>query len=399
MRAYLVGGAVRDRLLGLPRSDCDWLVTGADEARLEAAGYRRVGQEFPVFLHPVTAEEYALPRGASRGLASAQAQVEADLRQRDLTINAIALDPEGRYLDPLGGRKDLEARLLRHTPAFAEDPLRVLRLARLATRLLPFGFRIADETAQLVESMVAAGDLDRLVPERVWAEMLRALQSDSPQHFFHTLQQLGALRKVLPELAQLFGVPQPARHHPEIDCGIHSLMVLEMAARLSPDPAIRFAALLHDLGKGTTPRNEWPRHHGHEQRGAGLVEQRCKALRTPNHFRQLACQVARYHTHCHRALELKAGTLLRLLMSLGAVNQPPRLEPFLIACEADARGRAGFQESAYPQADYLRAACQAAFRVDSAALAAGAEGRDQIPQILFQARSRAIAACRDAWRT
>ena len=394
MHAYLVGGAVRDRLLGLPRSDCDWLVTGADEARLEAAGYRRVGQEFPVFLHPVTAEEYALPRGSSRDLDDPRAQVEADLRQRDLTINAIALTPEGDYIDPLGGRRDLERRLLRHTPAFAEDPLRVLRLARLAARLQPFGFRIADETTRLVQALVSAGALERLVAERIWGEMLRALQADAPQHFFHTLQQLSALGAVLPELARLFGVPQPAAHHPEIDTGIHSLMVLEMAARLSPDPAVRFAALLHDLGKGSTPRDRWPSHHGHEQRGAKLVQQRCNALRTPNRFRQLARQVAEFHTHCHRALELKPGTLLKLLMTLGAVNQPQRLEPFLLACEADARGRLGFQESAYPQADYLRVACHAAGQVDSATLAAGAERREQIPQILFQARSRAIANCR-----
>ncbi|MCW8908423.1 MAG: multifunctional CCA addition/repair protein [Sedimenticola sp.] len=394
MRAYLVGGAVRDRLLGLPHSDNDWLVTGVSEAQLEAAGYRRVGQDFPVFLHPVTAEEYALPRGASRELEEAQAQVEADLLQRDLTINAIAQDPDGHYIDPLGGRDDLQARRLRHTPAFAQDPLRVLRLARLATRLLPFGFRIADETADQVAGMVATGDLDQLVPERVWAEILQALQADTPQHFFRTLQQLGALRPVLPELARLFGVPQPAAHHPEIDTGIHSLMVLEMAARLTPDPAVRFAALMHDLGKGTTPRDRWPSHHGHEQRGARLVQKRCSALRTPNRFRQLASQVAEYHTHCHRALELKPGTLLKLLMALGAVNQPRRLEPFLIACEADARGRKGFAESPYPQADYLRSACRAACQVDSATLAASAESGEDIARILFQARSRAIAACR-----
>lgn len=397
MRAYLVGGAVRDQLLGLPRSDRDWLVTGVSEGQLVAGGFRRVGQEFPVFLHPVSAEEYALPRGASRDLGEEQAQVESDLLQRDLTVNAIAQAPDGRYIDPLNGRSDLQARLLRHTPSFAQDPIRVLRLARLSARLLPFGFRIADETAGLVQSMLSAGDLDQLVPERVWAEILRALQADNPHHFFHTLHKLGALHPILPELERLFGVPQPALHHPEIDSGIHSLMALEMAARLTPDPATRLAALLHDLGKGSTPRERWPSHHGHEQQGAKLVEQRCNALRTPNHFRRLACQVAEYHTHCHRALQLKPGTLLKLLMALGALRQPRLLEPFLVACEADARGRSGFQESAYPQADYLRAACRAACQVDSKAVAARAERQQQIPGMLFQARSQAIAACRASW--
>lgn len=394
MRAYLVGGAVRDRLLGLPVKDRDWLVTGVGEAQLEAAGYRRVGQEFPVFLHPHSAEEYALPRGESHRLEGERAQVEQDLRQRDLTLNAIALDPEGHYIDPLNGLRDLEDRLLRHTPTFAEDPIRILRLARLSARLLPFGFRIAGETRDLVAAMISAGDLNAPVPERVWAEILRALQDDSPAHFFRTLQQLGALHPILPELARLFGVPQPALHHPEIDTGIHSMMVLEVASELTPEPATRFAALLHDLGKGSTPREQWPRHHGHELRGAKLVRRRCDALRTPKRFVQLACHVAEYHTHCHRALALKPGTLLKLLMSLGAVSQPRRLEPFLIACEADARGREGFRDSPYPQADYLRAACHAACGVDSAAIAAHATQPQEIAEMLFQARSRAIAECR-----
>lgn len=397
MQAYLVGGAVRDQLLGLPVCDRDWLVTGATAAQLMAQGYRRVGQDFPVFLHPQTAEEYALPRGDGHP-GSEQEQVSEDLIRRDLTINAIAQAPDGRYIDPLNGRQDLQARVLRHTPSFRSDPIRALRLARLSARLHPLGFQVAKATRRLVREMVRHGELEQLVPERVWSETLRALQAPEPGIFFETLRDLDVLRVILPELERLFGIPQPEKHHPEIDTGRHSLMVLDQACRLSREPETRLAALLHDLGKGTTPRTVWPSHHGHEQRGAKLVDQLCQRLRIPNRFRDLSRLVAEYHTHCHRALELKPATLLRTLQALDALRRPERLEQFLIACTADCRGRLGFEQQPYPQADYMRAARDAAAGVDTAALAGQCQDQGQIPAILFQARSRAIATARKTWQ-
>ncbi len=397
MHTYLVGGAVRDQLLGLPICDRDWLVTGVTAEQLIARGYRQVGQDFPVFLHPQNAEEYALPRGDG-GDKSEQAQVCDDLVQRDLTINAIALSEDGRYIDPLNGRQDLQARLLRHTPTFRHDPIRVLRLARFAARLEPLGFQLADETRQLVRQMAADGELDQLVPERVWSEIVRALQAPDPAIFFETLRDLGALQPILPELDRLFGVPQPARHHPEIDTGVHCLMVLRQACALSPEPETRLAALLHDLGKGTTPKAEWPSHHGHEQRGAKLVDRLCERLRIPNRARDLCRLVAEYHTHCHRAFELKPATLLRTLQKLDALRRHERLDQFLLACEADARGRLGFEQQAYPQADYFKAVQQAAAAVDTAALASRADNQQMIPEIIFQARSRAIAEAKKRWQ-
>lgn len=398
LRAYLVGGAVRDRLLGLPSSDRDWLVTGVTAEQLLARGFRKVGQDFSVFLHPESAEEYALPRGDSTAKEE-RVQVCDDLVQRDLTINAIALSPEGTYIDPLNGQQDLQARWLRHTPTFRRDPIRVLRLARFAARFADFGFRVAEETRQLVRQMVHAGELDQLVPERVWAEIARALQGSDPAIFIETLRDLGALRVILPELDRLFGIPQPPRHHPEIDTGVHTLMVLRQACRLSQEPETRLAALLHDLGKGTTPKAEWPNHHGHEQRGAKLVEQLCDRLRVPNRFRESSRLAAEYHTHCHRAFELKPATLLRTLQKLDALRRPERLEQFLIACKADARGRTGFEQQPYPQADYFRAAREAAAAVDTAALARRATDPAMIPGIIFQARSRAIASVKKTWKS
>ena len=396
MHAYLVGGAVRDQLLGLPVSDRDWLVTGATAEQLVAQGYRKVGQDFTVFLHPQNAEEYALPRGDTRG-RNEQEQVCDDLMQRDLTINAIALAADGSYLDPLNGRQDLQARRLRHTPTFRRDPIRVLRLARFAARFADLGFRVAEETRQLVRQMVSLGELDQLVPERVWSEIVRALEGANPGIFFETLRDLGALRVILPELDRLFGIPQPERHHPEIDTGVHSMMVLHQACALSPEAETRLAALLHDIGKGTTPPAEWPSHHGHEQRGAKLVDRLCDRLRIPNRFRELCRLVAEYHTHCHRAGELKPATLLRTLQKLDALRRPERLDQFLIACEADARGRTGFEQQPYPQADYFKAAQRAAAAVDTTALAGKATDQRMIPEIIFQARSRAIASARKQW--
>ncbi len=390
MKIYLVGGAVRDRLLGRPESERDWLVIGAAPEQLLALGYRRVGRDFPVFLHPETHEEHALPRHG-RGEESAQpATLEEDLARRDLTINAMALGPEGELIDPCGGRRDLEQRILRHTPAFEEDPLRVLRLARFAARFQPLGFRVAEETCALAGAMAKRGELDRLVPERVFAEISRALEEEQAPEFFRVLRECGALTPVLPELDRLFGVPQPERHHPEIDSGLHSLQVLEQACRFSREPEVRFAALLHDLGKGTTPKNEWPRHIAHEKRGVPIIEALCARLRIPNRWRELATLTARYHLDVHRAKELRPTTLLKLLEALDAVRRPERFEQFLLVCRADRLGRPGREERPYPQADYLRTARAAAAAVDSRVIAKELDGR-QIEEQLRRARLEAIS--------
>ncbi|MCW8890755.1 MAG: multifunctional CCA addition/repair protein [Sedimenticola sp.] len=395
MRRYLVGGAVRDRLLGLDESDHDWLVTGVTGEQLVGAGYRQVGQDFSVFLHPETAEEYALPRGVKTDTGERE-QVCDDLIQRDLTINALALSPEDELIDPLNGQRDLAERILRHTPTFRQDPIRVLRLARLAARLSPLGFRVAGETRTMIHNMVRLNELNALVPERVWSEIMRALEGDSPVIFFRTLRDLQALKVIMPSLDRLFGVPQPEKHHPEIDTGIHSFMVLEQATLLRKDPETRLAALLHDLGKGITHPDQWPSHHGHEQRGAKLVDALCRSLRIPNRFRDLSRLVAEFHTHCHRALELKPSTLVKLLLSLDALRRPERLEQFLAACKADARGRTGFETIDYPQADYCRAAQRAAAGIDTAKIARLNNNPQQIADAIFQARSRAVAGINKA---
>lgn len=388
MRRYLVGGAVRDRLLGLDPKEQDWLVMDTSGQELEQLGFRRVGRDFPVYLHPDTSEEHALPR-AGDGSAGEREQVYADLAHRDLTINAMALSPEGELLDPLHGQRDLEQRQLRHTPAFQEDPIRVLRLARLYARYHHLGFHIAPETLTLVRHMVDEGCLNALVPERVWAEILTALTGASPPHFFEALRSCHALTALLPELERLFGVPQPPKHHPEIDCGIHSLMVLDQACGLSDSPEVRFAALLHDLGKAETPAERWPQHIGHEKRSARLAERVCLRLKAPTRFRELACQVAEFHTHVHRAFELKPATLLKLFKALDCFRRSDRLEPFLLACEADARGRSGFEQRPYPQAGFLRQLYQAAKDVDTRAASAGKEGAE-IARAVDQARLHAI---------
>jgi tRNA nucleotidyltransferase (CCA-adding enzyme) len=397
IRAYLVGGAVRDRLLGLPESDHDWLVTGVTAEQLMAQGFRKVGQDFSVFLHPLTAEEYALPRGKTQEQNEFK-QVCNDLVARDLTINAMALSPEGDIIDPLNGQADIQARILRHTPTFRHDPIRVLRLARFAARLKPQGFRIADETRRMIHKMVTCGELNGLVSERVWAEVIRALESDASVVFFEALRDLKTLGIIMPALDRLFGVPQPAKHHPEIDTGIHSLMVLNQAAGLRKDPETRLAALLHDLGKGTTPPDQWPSHHGHELRGVKLVDALCDTLRIPNRFRELSRLVAEYHTHCHRAFELKPATLVKTLMALDALRRPDRFEQFLAACEADSRGRTGFEACAYPQAAYFKVIQQAAAAVDTGAIAKQCHDPQQIADTLFQARSRAVAQVKKAWQ-
>ncbi|GAB4360505.1 MAG: multifunctional CCA addition/repair protein [Immundisolibacter sp.] len=399
---YLVGGAVRDRLLGLPVTDRDYVVVGATPDDLLEAGFKPVGADFPVFLHPQTGEEYALARTERKtgrgyhGFAvsfSPDVTLEEDLQRRDLTINAMAQAADGSVIDPYGGQADLAARRLRHvSPAFAEDPVRILRLARFAARFHRLGFIVADDTQALMRRMVAAGEVDALVPERVWQEFLRALREPDPQRFIEVLRDCGALAKLLPELDRLFGVPQPAEPHPEIDTGVHVLMVLEQAARLSDDPQVRFAALLHDLGKGTTPPGEWPRHHGHEARSVELVSGLCARLKVPVAYRQLAQAVARDHGNAHRALELRPGTLLEIVERTDALRRPQRFAQFLLACEADHRGRTGYENRPYPQAVRLRQAFEAARGVDVRPLVERGLAGEAMRSALRQARTRAIAA-------
>jgi len=402
MEIYLVGGAVRDRLLGLPVKDRDWVVVGTTPEAMTALGYKIVGTDFPVFLHPETKEEYALARTERKSgkgykgftvYAGPDVTLEQDLARRDLTINAMAEDAAGRLIDLFDGANDLKRGILRHVaPAFAEDPLRVLRVARFAAR---FGYPVAHETQILMRTLVEAGEMETLVAERVWSELERALAEKQPVRFLEVLRECGALQRLLPELDALFGVPQPPEHHPEIDTGVHTLMVLAQATRLSPDARVRFAALLHDLGKGTTPASEWPKHVGHEERGAALVRDICSRLRVPNDYRDLAVLAARYHTHCHRAAELRDATLLETLEALDAFRRPERIEGFVRACEADFRGRTGYEERPYPQADIFRQAYFAARAVDTAAIASGRNG-PEIAEAIRTARIDAIHAMRAA---
>jgi len=376
METYLVGGAVRDDLLGYPVAERDWVVVGATPQHLLDLGYRQVGRDFPVFLHPETREEYALARTERKqghgytGFAvhcDPDVTLEQDLMRRDLTINAMARSAAGALIDPYGGQRDLADRVLRHvSPAFVEDPLRVLRTARFAARYAHLGFSVAAQTRALMAEIVAQGELQHLPMERVWGEFERALGERDPDRFVLELRDCGALAALLPELDALFGVPQSPQYHPEIDTGVHTLMALQQAVRLSGAADVRFAVLIHDLGKGTTPQAEWPRHIAHEQRGRKLVDRVCQRLRVPNPFRELALQVCEFHTLCHRALELRGATLLKLLVRTDALRRPERFEAFLLACEADARGREGLESRAYPQADYLRRALAVAREVKAA---------------------------------
>jgi tRNA nucleotidyltransferase (CCA-adding enzyme) len=373
MRVYLVGGAVRDRLLGLPVRERDWVVVGAQPQELERAGYQSVGREFPVFLHPLTREEYALARlerkvaPGYRGFTtqfSPEVTLEEDLKRRDLTINAMAESDTGEIVDPYGGRTDLAARLLRHvSEAFIEDPVRILRVARFAARFADLGFRVAPETLELMRRMTQAGEVSALVPERVWQETERALGEAHPQVFFATLRECGALAVIFPEIDALFGVPQPPRWHPEIDTGVHVMLALRYAAQIGASAAVRFAVLTHDLGKARTPPERWPSHHGHEELGVPLIEALCERLKVPNGHRELAMLAARHHTLVHRARELKAATMLTLLEQCDAFRRPERFAELLLACEADARGRTGREHEPYPQAAYLGRALAAAAAV------------------------------------
>jgi tRNA nucleotidyltransferase (CCA-adding enzyme) len=405
MQIYLVGGAVRDELLNLPARERDWVVVGARPEDLLARGFKPVGKDFPVFLHPQTGEEYALARTERktgpgyRGfetLFAPDVTLEQDLERRDLTINAIAKDPDsGALIDPFGGQRDLDDRTLRHvSPAFVEDPVRVLRVARFAARFAQLGFRVAPETLNLMREIAARGELDALVSERVWQETQRALEMPTPARFFEVLRDANALPVIFPELHALFGVPQPERWHPEIDSGVHTLMVLEQAAKLSADPVVRFAALTHDLGKGTTPPSEWPRHIAHEQRGVALIEKLCDRLRVPNAYRELAVLVSRYHLDAHRATELRDTTLLELLERLDAFRRAARFEQWVLACEADARGRKGLENRDYSQADYLRRARKAAASVTLDATELDGLDGPKIAEKLRKARLAALASQR-----
>ncbi len=408
MQVYLVGGAVRDELLGLPVSERDWCVVGSTPDELESQGYRPVGKDFPVFLHPDTGEEYALARTERKTAAgyhgfafntSPDVTIEDDLERRDLTINALARDADGELIDPFGGKADLDARLLRHvSAAFSEDPVRVLRVAKFAARFHALGFRIAEPTLELMRKMVDNGEVDALVPDRVWKETETALQTAGSRYFFEALRDCGALARVFPEVDALFGVPQPEKWHPEIDTGVHIMMVLDQAEKLTPSGAVRFAALVHDLGKATTPRYKLPSHQGHEARSVKLIRKMAERLPVPKAWRELACIVAEYHTHCHKALELKPATVLKALERTDAFRRPERFEDFLLACEADARGRLGLEDRAYPQADYLRGALAAANEVNAGEVAGRHEGKD-IPSAIRRARQSALKAYKAAYLT
>ncbi len=375
MQALLVGGAVRDNLLGYPVKEHDWVVLGETPESMQAQGFLPVGKDFPVFLHPKTRDEYALARTERKTAAgykgfvihaSPNVTLEEDLIRRDLTINAMAMTAEGKIIDPYGGQRDLKKRIFRHvSPAFSEDPVRILRVARFAARYQHLGFILAEETRQLMQQMVIEGEVNHLVSERVWAEVHKALNESAPSAFFEILKDCDALAIIFPELANLFGIPQPETHHPEIDTGIHSLLTLTQAAKLSDKAEVRFAALLHDLGKAQTPVAFLPRHRGHEQAGLPLLAGLCERLNVPKSFTNLAKQVMRYHTHSHRAFELRAATLVDLLTDLGALKKENNLNDFLLACEADCKGRTGKENTPYPQADYIRKIAKIATNIDT----------------------------------
>lgn len=419
MEIYLVGGAVRDQLLGVDYHDSDYVVVGSTPDALLAQGFQQVGSDFPVFLHPETKEEYALARTERKSgsgyngfscYSEPDVTLEQDLLRRDLTINAIAKSENGELVDPYGGQQDIENKILRHvSDAFVEDPLRVLRVARFAARYYPLGFRVADETLELMRALAESGELEALTPERVWKETERALteslkQYDSSAHiYFDVLRQCGALKVIFPELDALFGVPQPEKHHPEIDTGIHTLMCLQQACKLSNEISVRFATLVHDLGKGLTKPEDWPRHIDHEKRGLTLVEQCCRRMRVPKHVEQVALLVTQYHTHVHRAFELKPQTIMKLLKSCDAIRRPDRFEHILLACKADSRGRTGFEDVAYLQVDYLRECAKAAQAItpnDLPDLPSGEKPQGaELGKALERSKVTAIAKIKTQWQS
>ena len=404
MQVYKVGGAVRDKLLNRKVVDHDYVVVGATIEEMLAAGYTPVGKDFPVFLHPQTHDEYALARTerkVAKGyhgfefFADSDVTLEEDLIRRDLTINAIAEDEQGNLYDPYHGVDDLNKRILRHvSPSFAEDPLRVLRVARFAARYADYGFVIADETLAMMQCLVDHNEVDALVAERVWQEVEKALADNNPWIFFEVLRQCGALARLFPELERLFGVPQSPQWHPEIDTGIHTMMVLQQAARLTQDPLVRFAALVHDLGKGTTPKQEWPKHIAHEFRGVALVERLCQRLKVPKHYTALALLVTEFHLNYHRIEELKPSTIVDLLSRLDAFRRPQRFEQFLLACEADAKGRLGFENSSAEKTQRFRDFFHAADQVQTKEIVTQGFKGFEIAEQLRIKRIAAVKACK-----
>lgn len=402
MRIYKVGGAVRDRLLGRPVTDIDWVVVGSTVETMLQQGFRPVGEDFPVFLHPHSNEEYALARterksghgyGGFTFHASPEVTLEQDLIRRDLTINAMAEDEQGQVIDPYGGQADLELKLLRHvSPAFVEDPLRVLRVARFMARYAPLGFRVAPETLELMRQLADSGELGALTAERCWKEISRALMEPRPDLFIKTLHDCGALARLLGEVDALFGIPQPAAHHPEIDTGAHVLAVLKQCAQYQQPLLVRWACLLHDVGKGCTAESQWPRHIAHETNGLPLIRAINQRYKVPRECQELAELVGEFHSHGHRALELRASTLLKLMQRFDVLRRPQRFEAFVAACEMDARGRDGLQQRDYPQRDYLLGAMQAvrSVAVDKL-LASGYQGA-QLGEALQQERLAALKA-------
>lgn len=405
MQIFIVGGAVRDALLNLPVKDKDYVVVGSTAAEMVANGYKPVGKDFPVFLHPETHEEYALARTERKTAAgykgftvhaSPEVTLEEDLARRDLTINAMAKavhatakDGNGEIIDPFNGLADMQSKTLRHvSDAFAEDPVRILRAARFAARFADF--TVAPETNKLMQGMVAAGEVDALVPERVWQEIAKGLMEQKPSRMFEVLRDCGALQKILPELDRLWGVPQPAKHHPEIDTGVHVMLVIDYAAQQNFSLPIRFAALMHDLGKGTTPVDVLPRHIGHEIRSVDLLKDVCKRLKVPNDCKDLAVIVAKFHGKLHQASQMRASTLLQFLMELDAIRQPNRFADFLKACEADSRGRTGLENCDLPEAALVKIALKKVLSIDAGAIAQGIETPEKIKAALFEARLAAI---------
>ncbi|WP_028455896.1 multifunctional CCA addition/repair protein [Chitinilyticum litopenaei] len=397
MEFYRVGGAVRDRLLGLPVQDVDWVVVGGTPEAMAAQGFMPVGKDFPVFLHPKTHEEYALARTERKSghgykgftvFADPSVSLEEDLLRRDLTINAMAEDAAGQLIDPFNGRADLAAGILRHvSDAFVEDPVRILRLARFAAR---FGFVVAAETMALMRAMVDSGEVDHLVPERVWQELSRGLMERQPSRMFAVLRECGALARIAPEVDALWGVPQRADYHPEVDTGVHVMLVLDYCAAQGAPLPVRFAALCHDLGKATTPADILPQHIGHEARGVELVEALCERLRAPVECRELAVLCCREHTLVHTAMQLRPATLLELLTRCDALRRPERFGLLLDACLADARGRTGYEQCAYPQADFLRQQLARVQAVDAGAVARAAADKGKIPELVRLARLAAL---------
>ncbi len=403
MKIYRVGGCIRDKLLNIPVKDIDWLVVGASIPDMLELGYKQVGKNFPVFLHPDTQDEYALARTEKKTapgyagfefISDSSVTIEEDLLRRDLTINAMAESDDGQFIDPYNGKQDLADRILRHvSPAFAEDPVRILRIARFAARFSSLGFSIANETMELMISMVNNGEVDSLVEERVWQELHSCLKESHPEVFFDVLRQCGALARLFPELHQLYGVPQSKEYHPEIDTGIHTMMVLQQACLLTADTKVRFAALVHDLGKGITPKEQWPKHANHEIRGVPLVQALCKRFKVPNHFRDLALKVTQYHLHYHRIAELDATTILKTLSALNAFRQADNFELYLLACEADSRGRTGYENKQPSQTQLFRSIFFAANEIDIKEITALDITGKEIGALIYDKRLAAIQHC------